>query len=326
MTTPMHLSVIVCTYNRAGLLRNCLSALQAQKVPPAVTFDVIVVDNNSHDDTRNVVDTARETFPVPIQYLFEPRQGKTYALNRGVAAATCDVIAFTDDDCEPQPDWLAELAAAMTENDADAVGGRILPVWPSPPPAWILSDVRVTDALAVLPDTEMRVISFAQRERDNGFRVWGANMAWRRSLFADVGLFNTKRGPRGSRRYGGEEGELITRALNRGKRIVFDPRPAVRHHLTSDRMRKAYFRAWAFGRGQSDAEYLGLPPRHLLGIPPYLVRMVAGGLVAWVAAFTQGSIPAFHRQLDLLELLGSVSGFTKLALRARTYAHVRRTA
>lgn len=326
MTTPMHLSVIVCTYNRAGLLRNCLSALRAQKVPPTVTFDVIVVDNNSHDDTRNVVDTARETFPVPIQYLFEPRQGKTYALNRGVAAATCDVIAFTDDDCEPQPDWLAELAAAMTENDADAVGGRILPVWPSPPPAWILSDVRVTDALAVLPDTEMRVISFAQRERDNGFRVWGANMAWRRPVFADVGLFNTKRGPRGTRRYGGEEGELITRALNRGKRIVFDPRPAVRHHLTSDRMRKPYFRAWAFGRGQSDAEYLGLPPRHLLGIPPYLVRMVAGGLVAWVAAFTQGSIPAFHRQLDLLELLGSVSGFTKLALRTRTYAHIRRAA
>jgi glycosyltransferase involved in cell wall biosynthesis len=326
MTTPMHLTVIVCTYNRARLLRDCLSALQAQKVPPTVTFDVTVVDNNSHDDTRTVVDTARDSFPVPVQYLFEPQQGKTHALNRGIAATTSDVIAFTDDDCRPEPEWLVDLAAAMTTHAADAVGGRILPVWPSPPPPWILSDSRISDSLAVLSDAEVRVLSFAQRERDSGFRVWGANMAWRRSVFADVGLFSLKRGPRGTRHSGGEESELITRALNRGKHIVFDPRPTVRHQLTPDRMRKAYIRATAFSRGESDAEFLGLPPRHLLGIPPYLVRVLAGGLVAWLAAVPRGPIPAFHRELEFIEMLGYLSGFTKQALQMRSYLQLRRAA
>src|SRR5688500_504515 len=102
----MDASVLICTYNRARLLEATLASLAAMRVPPDLHWDVIVVDNNSTDGTRAVIESHVHAFPVALRYVFEPRQGKSHALNSGAAASAAEVIAFTDDDVRIDPDWL----------------------------------------------------------------------------------------------------------------------------------------------------------------------------------------------------------------------------
>lgn len=100
----MMISVILCTYNRAESLRDTLRILAAQRLPHGVPCELLVVDNNSSDRTRHVVEETQAAFPWPLRYLFESRQGKTYAMNHGVRESRGDVIVLTDDDTLPEPD------------------------------------------------------------------------------------------------------------------------------------------------------------------------------------------------------------------------------
>lgn len=100
----MKFSVIIPTYNRAGELRETLRSLAT--VSTAESWEVIVIDNNSRDDTPDVVAEAARDFPAEVRYLFEQEQGKPAALNTGIAASRGEIIAFTDDDHRFEPDWL----------------------------------------------------------------------------------------------------------------------------------------------------------------------------------------------------------------------------
>ena len=124
-------SVIVCTYNRATSLRNTLTALAAQRTD-GFDYEVLVVDNNSSDDTAQVVQEARARFGERFRSLVEPRQGKPYALNAGVAAARGAWLVFTDDDATAPPDWLRVIRETFKAQAADSVYGKVLPVWQAP--------------------------------------------------------------------------------------------------------------------------------------------------------------------------------------------------
>jgi Glycosyl transferase family 2 len=103
----MDLTVPIATYNRAAILGEAIESALAQRLPPSVRWELVVVDNNSHDDTKAVVEHYIRTSAVPVCYLFEGRQGKSYALNAGLKRAEGDVIAFTDDDVLVSPEWAA---------------------------------------------------------------------------------------------------------------------------------------------------------------------------------------------------------------------------
>src|SRR6266496_2856006 len=121
----MNVSVVIPTYNRAHSLRHTLEALREQRVPPEITWEVIVVDNNSSDDTRAVVESLRPTFPAPLLYVFEPHQGTSRARNAGIDQAKGTAISFTDDDTLPASDWVTRADRALDRQGADVIGGRI---------------------------------------------------------------------------------------------------------------------------------------------------------------------------------------------------------
>src|SRR5581483_1150647 len=101
-------------------------------------WDVIVVDNNSSDHTRDVVESRVAGFPVPLRYLFEPRQGKSNALNTGLAATDAAIIVFTDDDVRVGPGWLEASCRPMLDDPAiDYTGGPVRPIWERPRPSWL---------------------------------------------------------------------------------------------------------------------------------------------------------------------------------------------
>ena len=113
-------TVILCTYNRCQVLRAALQSLAASELPDSIQWEVLVVDNNSTDQTRQVVEEFCRRCPGRFRYIFEPHPGKSFALNRGIQEAKGEVLAFTDDDVSVEPTWLQNLTASLNDGDGPA--------------------------------------------------------------------------------------------------------------------------------------------------------------------------------------------------------------
>src|SRR5215471_339532 len=125
----MDCSVIIATYNRARLLRQTLDSLRAQVLAAHLDWEIVVVDNNSNDETRRVVESFARQDGVQIRYLFERRQGKSFALNTALPISRGEILAFTDDDITPRQDWLQTTLGAIRSGELDGIGGKVLPRW-----------------------------------------------------------------------------------------------------------------------------------------------------------------------------------------------------
>jgi glycosyltransferase involved in cell wall biosynthesis len=303
----MNLSVVIPTFNRAHLLQDTLLALFDQRVPPSVDWEILVVDNNSTDQTRDVVHSLSASAPVTLHYLFESRQGVNHARNAGVKKARGSAIAFTDDDVLPTADWVAQSATALARWGADGVGGQILPKWAFSPPAWLQASRQLRIWLALMEFDEARPLEYPPPRAP---QVWSANMVIARGLFDKIGPFDTTRGVRGGKLYRGSETEFINRALQRGHRIVYDPALRVFHRIGPDRMRRRYFRRFAFESAEGEA-ILGASRigSQLLGAPRWQYRLAAQALARWLLAPLGPR--GFERQLDFLAELGRLYGYWK---------------
>src|SRR5579862_4694998 len=134
--SPPAVSVVICTYNRAELLRNTLQTLLELEVPPDVEWELILVDNNSTDETKPIVEAFATRLSRPVQYVVERTPGKSYALNTGVLASRGEILAFIDDDVLVDSGWLKALWRAFEETDCTGVGGRIRAGWTTAKPPW----------------------------------------------------------------------------------------------------------------------------------------------------------------------------------------------
>jgi glucosyl-dolichyl phosphate glucuronosyltransferase len=304
----IEISAVIATYKRPRLLEGTLAALAAQKVTDPLGWEVVVVDNNSQDGTGAVVAAFAKTVSIPVSCVLESCQGLSHARNRGIAAAQGSIIAFIDDDVLPAPDWIAQVHQAMERWDAHGVGGPILPRWEAPPPpTWLTSNQHLMDRLAIMDYPESCVLSYPMRGRP---QVWGANMAFRREVFEQVGGFDHERGIVGGKLYRGEEVELINRALQRGCRVVYDPAITVLHRIGRGRMSKGYFRKLEFdaAEGEVDVSRRG---RSILGAPLWLYPAVLGAFWRWIMLAVLRRAEAFDQQLDWFRHMGSLSGYLK---------------
>lgn len=295
-------SIIVCTYNRAESLRDTLAALRALRAAPGRRWEVIVVDNNSKDHTRAVVDEVRQAWPL-LRYEFEGAQGLSHARNRGIACAGGEVILFTDDDVLPEPDWLETTLDGLQRHGAEACGGYIAPIWETAPPPWLTE--RFYGFLAVRTDRSDEYTM----TRDTPL-PFGANMAFRRRVFDRVGLFDTSRGRKGAVLASGEDGEMFERLLAAQLKVVFIGGSRVHHKVESFRTTKRYFRRWRFQTSRNIAQSRGLAgDRRLFNVPlyvyPQLLRAI--GRMLW-SRLTQPGDEAFNREIVVFHFLGLIQG------------------
>jgi glycosyltransferase involved in cell wall biosynthesis len=123
----MKITVILCTYNRCQNLAKALNSVAASRLPRSVEWEVLVIDNNSSDQTREVVEDFCRLHPRRSRCLFEPQQGKSHALNAGIREARGDVLAFMDDDVTVEPTWLQNLTTSLQDDEWAGAGGRPLP-------------------------------------------------------------------------------------------------------------------------------------------------------------------------------------------------------
>jgi glycosyltransferase involved in cell wall biosynthesis len=317
-------TVLISTYNRAALLAETLDSLR-ETVASGLTWDVVVVDNNSTDETRDVVTSRIGGFPVPLKYLFEPRQGKSVALNTGLAETNASVVVFTDDDVQVSEHWLdAACRPILDDPRIDYTGGPVFPIWERPRPSWL--DAERSDLWGTLAILDYGPESFVFEERR---RVpLGANMAVRRSLIDRIGGFDPSLGRKGNSLLGQEQAEFFCRSRAAGARGLYVPAASVRHHVPAIRLTRDYFLRWWYWKGVSKAL---LEQRHpktdtgvdlrrvptVAGVPRFLFGSAVRDLAALVrAAATFNGIETMKR----LSMLCYFTGYLKGVRHAQTTA------
>jgi glucosyl-dolichyl phosphate glucuronosyltransferase len=311
----MKFSIVIATYKRADVLTDTLDSLS--RLQPGAPWEVIVVDNNSPDHTRHIVEAAIPSYPAPLRYAFEREQGRSAALNCGFKLATGDIIVTTDDDVRVEPDWLNRIEAGLERQQCDYVGGRVMPMWDGERPRWLPKTNGQLWGVIALLDYGPDPVRFAKRV------PLGVNMAMRRAAIDRAGGFDVRIGRKAGTLLGQEVREWCIRAHAAGLTGYYVPDIVVQHLIPRDRLTKAYFRRWYFWRGISRAmlySQAGLDMEtpeqtsldftrvaHIAGVPRYMFRSAARALKdSIVAAIANDPVTSFERELWLWFFAGVV--------------------
>lgn len=241
---PPDLSIVICTYNRAQMLDDVLQGLQTLKPVPDMSFEVIVVDNNSTDSTRHVVERWQLQGNLPLRYLKEKQQGLSRARNMGINAATGEWIWFLDDDVYLDENWLQGVVEVIRNYpDAMAVAGKIVLEFEKPEPAWLPEIAYNYYGLTRFGDNP--------RWLQQGEYPIGANVAVRKVVFECTGMFNCKLGRAGKSLISWEETEFFMRLYSSGGQIIYTPDAIVRHRISKQQLSRLWLIRRLFSDGIS---------------------------------------------------------------------------
>ncbi len=209
----MLVSAIVASQNRCRTLKTCLAHLR-NAAEELGDCEVIVVDNDSNDGTREAVTAMAAESPTIIRYIFEGRRGKSRALNTGIAAAKGEIIAFTDDDCYVSPTWFRSIANEFASDDSSlgGVGGQVQ-----------LFDKQ--DARISLRDGQEKVL--VRSASDALYLLMGCNMAFRKQVFEKIGGFDCNLGPGTS--VVAEDIDFLYRVYRSGEKLAYLPGVTIQH-------------------------------------------------------------------------------------------------
>ncbi len=319
----MHISVILCTYNRCETLPTALKCLEEQLLPEGVDWEVLVVDNNSKDRTKEVADSFVDRSPGIFKYLFEGRQGKCHALNTAVGVAQGEILAFTDDDVTIDKEWVWHLKRAFDQYGCSGAGGKIVPVFLAKVPTWLDAD-KPYPFLNALVGLDYGPDSFIWTKRRT---FYGANMAFKKEVFARQGLFRLDLGPTKENLLGkGEDSEFCDRAFAGGEILMYVSDAVVYHPAEKNRMTKEYFQRWYFNHGRFVAKTSGDVPEDAVrywGIPRYKIRELFRQLGGSVFSF--GTKHRMKVRLQYHQTLGEIWEYYNIRKNAPKSVHSEKT-
>jgi glucosyl-dolichyl phosphate glucuronosyltransferase len=304
-TVGAKISAIICTRDRSTYLARCLKALSLQTLS-SKQYEIIIVDNGSSDETGSIAGSFCAGH-ANWRYVREDRAGLAIARNTGIAISSAQIVAFTDDDAEPEPSWLQRIHGRFDEHadDVGIVGGDVIPVFEAERPAWLTDDL-------LRPLSAGLKWSVAPRFLRAGEWLVEVNAAYKKEVLLQIGGFPEHLGRVGELLLSGEGGvdRLIRRA---GFRLFYDPAILVRHNIPATRLTRTWFRRRSFWQGVSlnllhryleeTARKLGLPD------PDRPMRVWEEVLVPvspreWGDLFDDRSATDFSHQLSCLEQLG----------------------
>jgi len=317
----MKLSIVICTFNRAIQLEQLLEDLSYQharlKPDDKGDVEVILVDNNSFDNTKEVAYKFTESTILPVKYYLENRQGIAAARNCGIKQANGELIAFLDDDLTLDEDWLKEalrIAAGCKDREIGVYGGRSIPLWQERVPKWLNSTPPYGIEQALFTghnygDEE----SFYPVDSDIGVARFplGTNTMYRREVFDNCGDFRTDLGRNAAGGVGlHEETEFLEYLSMLKVPMLYVPQLIVFHPITSEQMRPENMRRWYFKSGcslywmaytdrmrRTPDRLIGISRRYrvffpsfmsaikISGVPIYLLIKALAILVYWLLTY-----------------------------------------
>jgi glycosyltransferase involved in cell wall biosynthesis len=308
----MDFTVIICTYNRSHNLPGCVEYLSRQQDVETFDWEVLVVDNNSSDDTRQVVEQLAKDSSIKLRYAFEPQQGLNYARNHGVTASDSRYFCFVDDDIKVRPDWLAALYQALESNDADTVGGRIHLDPDIQLPPWVTGEVR-----GFLGYQDYGEEPFWMDGRSQ--YPYGGNMSFNRRVVDKIGMFNPKVGRKGEGRKRGElfkgaETDYFHRLAATGDaRFYYEPRAIVYHQVQPHQLERKYLLTIHYNAGFQKAYFDTTSyRRRVLGAPLFLFPQCGRAMLRYLGQLlTRGPNHAFRQLMTAGNFLGTMAGYRK---------------
>jgi glycosyltransferase involved in cell wall biosynthesis len=286
----MKITVILCTYNRSQLLATALESVAVSTMPQSDEWEVLIVDNNSRDKTREVAQQFCDRYPGRFRYLFEAQQGKSFALNTGIHEAHGDVLAFMDDDVTVHPSWLQNVTAPLRDPQWAGVGGRIILQWPQTLPNWLTVEG---------PMARHAFPGFDQGDQPKPLSgpPFGTNMAYRKEVFEKHGGFRTDLGPTPGSEIRAEDTEFGRRVIAGGAHLCYEPTAIVYHPVPANRIDKKHLEKWWFDNGRSLAREFPIQPMR-----------ESASLAAWFLRWLVAVEPRtrFYRKLVVWEKAGKI--------------------
>lgn len=300
------LTVSVCTHDRPHYVRSCLESLRRQSVG-LNAFDILVVDSCSPDAVGEQLREMVAAMP-NARLVRAERLGASIARNLAIASTDADYLLFIDDDAIAAPDWIEQIRRVIMEHDPwpAVLGGRVLPIWEKPLPAW-------------WPRSLRGVLSIIEWDGRGEFRTpqvpatlepYGVNMIVRRDAVREVGGFDELLGRYGDFLLSDEDVQLAWKIQDRGHSVRYDSRITVHHQIQASRLAPSWLLARLYCQGAST-----VMTRRLLNQPgrvwPEFLRRLAVEIVCVPFSLVPGDSP---RLLAPRWRLAYARGFTRMAL------------
>jgi glycosyltransferase involved in cell wall biosynthesis len=299
----MDLDLIIPTYNRADLLRDCLNSVLVAARPEGLNVTLVVVDNNSTDKTKEVVQSFLGQGDIAIRYIFVERPGKSAALNDALAQTGGELVGLIDDDEQIDPAWFEvayrEFSAA---GQVDFIGGPYVPNWECSAPDWLPTTYPGAIGIVLRPER-------AAFSGDYGGMLMGGNAIIRRTTLQRVLPYPEQLGKIGKKIRSGEDEVIYHRLLDIKARGMVVPDLVIRHWIPAARLTKKYFRRWVIGRGISIGSQIrerGFEQSGLLGIPRYKFGASIRALGLMLRSGPE--YERFTAQLTILDCLATLYG------------------
>lgn len=245
MSKNLQITIAICTYNRAGYLKDTLDDLAEQNTH-SNNFEILVVNNNSNDGTETVCEIFSKTYPGHnFRYLKETKQGLSYARNRAAREAESPVLLYIDDDVK-LPRNFVDIAIEYLQKRPSTMsaGGRIQVVFEDTDSDWIPVELMPMFAYHDLGETD-RLYPSAKFPT-------GANMLIRKTIFDAFGYFDTKLGRKGGELLGSEEKHFFDKLRRNGVELHYWADLELTHRIGSERLEKDYLKEQSVGIGRSE--------------------------------------------------------------------------
>lgn len=300
MSSSLQISVVICTYNRAQYLQDALESLYRQTLP-LNQFEVIVVDNNSIDQTKGICEAFIASHPnAHFYYFLETQQGASFARNTGAARAQSPLLCFMDDDAIADPDYLEKIVEFfILHPDAGGLGGRIIPRYIPKEPVWmshyvssLVGHFHYSETVSVFAPNKYPLES---------------NMIIRKADFDAIRGFNTALpGVMGTLRIGGEGKDFFFRLKALGRTIYYDPSIRVQHVVETAKLTREYMYRVASGIGRGERVRTRQKGKRFfyLKILEYLFKLGAS-LILGIKYTLQGkpakALPVFYFRIDAIK-------------------------
>jgi glycosyltransferase involved in cell wall biosynthesis len=232
----MDLSILVCSYNRSDFLFKCITSIINQTEKREEKIEIVIVDNNSHDNTNQVVNELKEKYRTKIKYIIEKKQGISYSRTTGAKESEGEFIACIDDDAIINKDWLETLFKNIRTIDAEVFGGPIYPNFEIECPDWIDQDYFIRRYMS--GDGYLNKIT-----SQTGFS--GGNMCIKKIIFEKIGYFDETFGMKGNKMGLGEEPDFFYRLYNSDfqARLYNIDKMSITHFEAKEKLKREYIKA-----------------------------------------------------------------------------------
>lgn len=305
----MNISVIICTFNRSHNLADCLEHLKNQLVGEKLDWEIIIIDNNSTDDTQNVVEDYKKSSTLNIRYIFEGKQGLSYARNTGIKISKGEYLVFIDDDIKVSPNWLQSIYTSFKEQNCDAVGGRIHIDSDQRLPSWITPELYGFLGHQDFGDNPHTIDGINQCP-------FGGNMAIHRRVIEMIGYFNIGLGRKGEgfkkeELFKGEETEFFSRLAAAKGKLYYHPDALVYHKILPHQLEKTFFLNLHHNAGIQQTEFDStIYRRNLFGIPLFVIGQLIRSIYRYATSvLIHGIDNSFRKLMNIYYFLGMIEGY-----------------